>query len=87
MGDKPFMHGPRDMGPADPPPWPELVIAGMGIVLMFVAGGIGLSYEWIGDVYVKGPCAFLCIIGLMIALALVGDGFDKARAAGDFDQQ
>ena len=83
MSDKPFMTGPRDTGPFNPPPWPQLVIAGMGILLGVISGAIGANYEWIGDVYVRGPCAFLTIIGLMFAIGLAADGYDKARARGE----
>lgn len=80
-----FQHGPRDNGPANPPPWPELVQMGMAIVLMISAGIIGVNYEWIGGVYTRGPCAFLCMVGLLICMCFVGDGFDKAQADGDND--
>jgi hypothetical protein len=58
----------------------------MAIVLMLTAGIIGANYVWIGGVYVQGPCAFLCMIGLMVCMAFVGDGFDRAQADGDNDQ-
>ena len=82
---RPFQYGPRDNGPFNPPPWPELVQVGMGIVTMITAGVIGANYEWIGGVYTRGPCAFLCMIGIMICMVFVGDGFDKAQADGDND--
>ncbi|MCC7531698.1 MAG: hypothetical protein IT342_24555 [Candidatus Melainabacteria bacterium] len=82
----PFQYGPRDNGPFNPPPWPQLVQVGMAIVLMLTAGIIGANYVWIGGVYVQGPCAFLCMVGLMVTMAFVGDGFDRAQANGDNDQ-
>jgi hypothetical protein len=85
MSDKPFMTGPRDTGPVNLPPWPQLVIAGMGVLLGVISCVIGVNYEWIGDVYVRGPCAFLTGIGLMFVMGLVGDGFDKARAEAGED--
>jgi hypothetical protein len=83
MSDKPFMTGPRDMGPSNPPPWPKLVIAGLGMLLAIVAGTIGVSHEWIADVYVRGPCALLTIIGFMFPVGLAADGYDQARARGE----
>lgn len=83
MERRPFQYGPRDNGPFNPPPWPQLVITAIGLILCFTAGYIGCNYEWIAGVYVRGPAAFLCIIGLMFPLCFVGDGFDKARAAGE----
>lgn len=82
-----FMTGPRDMGPANPPPWPELVQVGLALVMGFIAFGVGVKYEWIGDVYVRAPCAFLFITGLMVALSFAADGFDKAKARGEYDDE
>lgn len=82
-----FLTGPRDNGPADPPPWPELVMTAMGLILMVTALAVGLSCEWIGAVYVRGPCAFLTMIGLMIPLCFAADGFDKARQNDDYEDQ
>lgn len=82
-----FLYGPRDNGPADPPAWPELVMTALGLLVAFTALGIGLSCEWIGAVYVRGPCAFLFIIGLMIPLCFAGEGFDKARERGELEDQ
>lgn len=82
-----FLYGPRDNGPADPSPWPELVMSGLGLLVAFSALAIGLSHEWIGGVYVRGPCAFLFIIGLMVPLSFAADGFDKARERGEYDDQ
>lgn len=80
-----FMTGPRDNGPANPPPWPKVFLAVMGIVLMLVSGWIAYNYEWIGNVYVKGPCVGLMIIGFLFPLCFIGDGFDEARARGEGD--
>ncbi len=81
-----FQYGPRDNGPATPPPWHQRVQFFMGIILMFGAGAVGVNYEWIGGVFMRGPCALLCGVGLMICMGFVGDGMDKARADGDFDE-
>jgi hypothetical protein len=77
---KPFQYGPRDTGPANPPPWPKIVMALMGFGL-FIAGIIvgGMGPEYVHGLYVRGPAAFACITGLMFAMAFVGEGFDKAR--------
>ena len=80
MSNQRFLYGPRDTGPADPPPWPDIVITVMGFLVSAVSLGVGLKYEWICDVYVQGPCALLFIIGLMPGLACAGDGMDKAFA-------
>lgn len=77
---KPFQYGPRDGGPANPPPWPKIVMALMG-VSVFIAGVIvgGMRSEYIHGLYVRGPAAFACITGLFFAMVFVGEGFDKAR--------
>lgn len=81
-----FQYGPRDNGPANPPPWPQRVQVFMGIILMLTAGVVGCNWEWIGGVYMRGPCAFLCLVGLLVVAGFVGDGFDKAREDGDMDE-
>lgn len=80
MSRPPFLYGPRDTGPADPPPWPQIVIMLMGVVIFIASLIIGSTYEWIGGVYVRGPLAFFSISGLLFALVPVGDGFDKWNA-------
>lgn len=82
-----FMTGPRDNGPANPPPWPELVMSGMGILMAIVFFAVGVNYEWIGDVYVRGPCAFLGMTGFMVPIFFMADGYDKARARGEYDDE
>ena len=81
-----FQYGPRDNGPATPPPWHQRLQVFMAIFVMITAGIVGVNWEWIGGVYMRGPCAFLCMVGLMVCMAFVGDGFDKARADGDMDE-
>lgn len=80
-----FMTGPRDNGPANPPPWPKIFLCFTGIILMVVTGYIAYNYEWIGNVYVKGPCVGLFIIGFLFPICFVGEGFDEARARGEDD--
>lgn len=80
MSRPPFLYGPRDMGPADPPPWPQIVMMLMGLTVCLGFGIVGACYEWIGGVYVRGPSAFLCISGLLFCLVFVGDGVDKHLA-------
>jgi hypothetical protein len=75
-----FRYGPRDGGQFDPPPWPQIVMMLMGLTVCFTAGYFGCSYEWIGQVYVRGPAAFICMLGLMFAFTFVGDGMDKSLA-------
>lgn len=81
-----FQYGPRDNGPFNPPPWPKILVAFIGLALMVASGWIAYHYEWIGNVYVKGPCVGLMIIGFLFPLAFIGEGFDEAQAAGDNDQ-
>jgi hypothetical protein len=86
--EKPYVkyaRGPRDTGPFNPPPWPQLVMAGIGIVVCFTSAAIGVPNDWIGDVYVGGPSAILCISGLMFALGFATAAWDEARARGEDD--
>jgi hypothetical protein len=62
-------------------------MAATGLVLCFVSGWIAYHYEWIGDVYVKGPCIGLCLIGFMFPIGFIGNGIDEARARGEWDDQ
>jgi len=79
------MTGPRDNGPFNPPPWPKIFLAATGIIMMVVSGWIAYHYEWIADVYVKGPCVGLMIIGFLFPVGFIGEGFDKAKASGEMD--
>jgi hypothetical protein len=81
------MTGPRDNGPFNPPPWPQIFMAAMGLLLMFVSGYIAYHYEWIGNVYVKGPCVFLTVIGFMFPIGFIGNGIDEARARNEWDDK
>lgn len=81
-----FQYGPRDNGPGQMPPWPKIFMCFMGLTLMVVSGWIAYHYEWIGNVYVKGPCVGLLIIGFLFPLCFIGEGMDEARAQGDMDQ-
>ena len=78
-----FMTGPRDNGPFNPPPWPKIFLAFTGIILCIVSVWIAYHYEWIGDVYVKGPCMGLFIIGFLFPIGFIGDGMDEARKDGE----
>lgn len=71
MQRRPFQYGPRDLGPANPPPWPQIVMMLMGLVVCFTAGAIGVGYEYIGAVYTRGPCAFICMTGLLFSLSFI----------------
>jgi hypothetical protein len=82
-----FSRGARDTGPTKLPPWPELVMAGMGLVIMFVSATFGIAHEWIGDVFVRGPAAFLTMSGLMFALGFATAAKDKARSEGQDDDE
>jgi hypothetical protein len=80
------LGGVRGSGSFNPPPWPQLVMAGIGIVVAAVSCTIANLYEWIGDVFVRGPCAFLFISGWMFALTFATEAYDDARANEDSDQ-
>ena len=80
-----FMTGPRDNGPANPPPWPKLRLCVTGIIRMVASVWIAYHYEWIGKVDVKGPCVGLMIIGFLLPICVIGDGFDEARKRGEDD--
>ena len=80
MSRPPFLYGARDTGPFDPPPWPQIVMMLMGVVIFIGSLIVGSAYEWIGGVYVRGPLAVLSISGLLFCLVFVGDGVDKGNA-------
>lgn len=77
---KPFQYGPRDNGPANPPPWPQIVMALMGSATFLLGLIVGMGNGYLGGLYVQGPAAGACLVGLMLVVSFVGDGFDRAAA-------
>lgn len=63
-----------------PPPLHERINAIMAGLIFLASLIVGSSFEYIGGLYVRGPCAILCVIALMVALYYPARSIDEAIA-------